>query len=211
MTPSEIEAQARYRYNATGDPHFTSSEIRNAIYQAELELAIEAFTIEATTTVSSTTNTQTVTFPTNCIAIRRVEYDGLKLDARDVDSDPKNSTTQVYGKPEQYAIWNDTVYLYPTPSDSKTVKFFYYKEPDTVTTSSTALSTPARYHTDILDMVLSVMYAKDQNTNMATYHRNLWESNVGKIKRARRKEKRGDSFKIVKTYGDYDTTAGYRF
>jgi hypothetical protein len=181
------------------------------MYQAELELALEASVIEATTTVSSTTNTQTVTFPTNCIGIRRIEYDGQKLNPASVDDDPKNSTTEVYGTPAEYSIWNDTIYLYPTPQDSQSVKIFYYKEPDQLTASSTVMSVPARYHTDILDMVLSVMYAKDQNTNMSSYHRNLWESNLNKIKRSRRKEKRGDQFQVVAEYGTDRSTGGYRY
>lgn len=211
MTPAELETQARARYNADGDPHFTSLELRSAMYQAELELALEASVIEATTTVSSTTNTQTVTFPTNCIGIRRIEYDGQKLNPASVDDDPKNSTTEVYGTPAEYSIWNDTIYLYPTPQDSQSVKIFYYKAPDQLTASSTVMSVPARYHTDILDMVLSVMYAKDQNTNMSSYHRNLWESNLNKIKRSRRKEKRGDQFQVVAEYGTDRSTGGYRY
>jgi hypothetical protein len=201
MTPANIEDQARNRYNASGDPHFTSSEIRNAIYQAESELAQECFVIEAVTTTASVASTQTIAFPTNCMAIRRIEYDGKKLRPTTLESDPKTSTTETEGTPGTYALWNDTIYLYPTPDAAKTVKIFHYNEPTEVTTSSTTMSIPSRYHTDIIDLVLSVMYAKDQNTQMSSYHRNLWESNVNKIKRARRKEKRGDDFLVVREYG----------
>lgn len=200
MTPAELETQARARYNATGDPHFTTLELRTAMYQAEMELALEAFVIEEVTTTASVPSTQTIAFPTNCFAIRRIEYDGKKLRPTTLESDPKNSTTEVTGTPGAYGIWNNTIYLYPTPSSIKTVKIFHYSVPTALTTASTSLSVPVRYHTDIIDMVLSVMYAKDQNTGMATYHRNLWESNVNKIKRERRKEKRGDQFLVV---GDY--------
>jgi hypothetical protein len=208
MTPQEIEDQARARYNASGDPHFTSSEIRNAIYQAELELALEAFAIEAVTSTTSVADTQTIAFPTNCFAIRRVEYDGKKIKPTTLESDPKTSTTETTGTPGAYAIWNDQLYLYPTPDAAKTVKIFHYNEPTEVTTSSTTMSVGSRYHTDIIDLVLSIMYAKDQNTNMSTYHRNLWESNVNKIKRTRRKEKRGDEFLVVGDYANSPTYGG---
>ena len=204
MTPAEIETQARARYNASGDPHFTSSEIRNSIYQAELELALEAFVIEAVTTTSSTASQQTLAYPTNCIGIRRVEYDGKKLAAGGLEDDPKTSTTEVTGTPGEYTVWSDTIYLYPTPDAVKTVKIFHYNEPAEVTTASTTMSVPVRYHTDIIDYVLSIMYAKDQNTQMATYHRNQWESNLLKIKRNRRKEKSADSFTVVKEFGVND-------
>ena len=208
MTPQEIEDQARNRYNASGDPHFTSSEIRNAIYQAELELALEAFAIEAVTSTSSVASTQTIAFPTNCFAIRRVEYDGKKIKPTTLEADPKSSTTETEGTPGAYSIWNNTLYLYPTPDAVKTVKIFHYNEPAEVTTASTSMSVSSRYHTDIIDLVLSIMYAKDQNTNMSTYHRNLWESNVNKIKRTRRKEKRGDEFLVVGDYANSPTYGG---
>lgn len=201
MTPAEIETQARNRYNASGDPHFTSAELRNAIYQGELELAHEASVIEAVTTTASVASTQTIAFPTNCIGIKRIEYDGDKLIQGILDDDPKTSTTEQTGTPGKYAIWNDTIYLYPTPDSVKTVKIFHYNEPAEVTTSSTTMSVPARYHTDIIDLVLSIMYAKDQNTAMARYHRDLWEMNVKKIVKTRRKEKTGDSFYVVRDVG----------
>lgn len=204
MTPAEIETQVRNRYNASGDPHFTSAEIRNAIYQAELELALEAFVIEAVTTTASVASTQTIAYPTNCIGIRRVEYDGKKLAAGALEDDPKTSTTEVTGTPGEYTVWNDSIYLYPTPDAVKTVKIFHYNQPAEVTTASTTMSIPSRYHTDIIDFCLSIMYAKDQNTQMATYHRNQWESNVNKIKRNRRKEKSSDSFTVVKEFGVND-------
>jgi hypothetical protein len=200
LTPADLETQARYRYNATGDSHFTTAEIRNAIYQAEMELALECFAIENTTTTASVASTQTLAFPENVIAIRRIEYDGKKILPTDLDSDPKTSTTQVTGTPAQYAIWNNVIYFYPTPDSIKTVKIFHYDEPVIVTTASTTLSVPTRYHTDIIDFILSVMYAKDQNSQMATYHRNMWESNINKIKRVKRKEKRGDQLVVVKDY-----------
>lgn len=197
MTPAEIETQARNRYNASGDPHFTSAELRNAIYQGELELAHEACVIEAVTSTVSVASTQTIAFPTNAIAVKRIEYDGKKIKQGTLNDDPKTSTTEQEGTPGKYAIWNDTLYMYPTPDAVKTVKIFHFNEPAVVTTASTTMSVPARYHTDIIDLVLSIMYAKDQNTQMARYHRDLWESNVQKIKRARRKEKTGDSFHVV--------------
>lgn len=200
MTPAEIESQARARYNASGDPHFTSSELRNAIYQAELEMALEAFVIEATTSTVSVAGTQTVAMPSLAIAVRRLEYDGKALEVGSLEDDPKTSTTTVQGTPGKYVVYGSNIYLYPTPSSIKTVKIFHYSEPAEVTTSSSTMSVPTRYHTDIIDYVLSIMYAKDQNNGMATYHRNMWESNLLKIKRNRKKEKSAGGFRVVKDY-----------
>jgi len=202
MTPSEIEDAARERYNAVSDPHFSSDMIMDVIYQACVELANECNLIENTFQTTSTSGTREYSYPTNAISIRRVEYNGVKLEPASLEQDPKTSTTAPSGTPAQYAIWEDTLILFPTPdTTSDTIKVFAYCEPQAVTSTST-LEVPSRYHASIIDFVLSIMYAKDQNEQMATYHRNLWDKSINRIKRAVAKAKRGDQFAVVR-----DTTS----
>lgn len=198
MTPSDLEQAARERYNAIGDPHFSSAEIMTIIYQASMELANECFVIERTFSTTSTSGTREYSYPTNAIAIRRVEYNGVKLEPAPLEADPKTSTTSPSGTPAQYAIWNGELVLFPTPDTTgDTIKVFAYTEPQEVTSSST-LEVPSEYHLAMIDFILSVMYAKDQNTGMATFHRELWEKSVNRIKRTRAKKLRGDQFAVVR-------------
>lgn len=198
MTPSDLETAARNRYNAIGDPHFSSAMIMDIIYQACMQMATEAMVVEQTYTTTSTSGTREYAYPTNAMAIRRVEYNGKKLKFTTLESDPKTSTTEVSGTPAEYSIWNGEMILFPTPDTSSvTIKVYTYNRPAAVTSTST-LEVPAEYHLDILDLILSVMYAKDQNNGMATYHRNLWENSLRRIKRHQMKRKSGDEFHIVR-------------
>lgn len=197
MTPSELETAVRNRYNAIGDNFYSSSMIMDLIYQASMELALEAFVIEKKYTTTSTSGTREYPYPTNAFAIRRVEYDGKKLYPVSLDADPKTSTTEQSGTPRSYAIWNEEMVLFPTPdASSKTIDVYTYNRPQAITNSST-LEVPVEYHLNMLDFMLSAMYAKDQNQNMASYHRNLWERGINRIKRHQMKKKTGDQFATV--------------
>lgn len=208
MTPSEINDALRNRYNAVGDDFFSDPMILDIIYQACLEMSLETYCIESTSTDTSVAGTRAYNLPTNAIAIRRLEYDGKKIFPKGVDADPKTSTTEVSGTPQEYSIWNDQVILYPTPSvSSDEIKFYTYDRHAAVTAAST-LAVPAEYHLYILDLGLSIFYAKDGNQNMSTYHRNLWRNHLDRIKRTEAKKKRGDEFVVVRDYYNDVPTPG---
>ena len=208
MTPSELETAARHRYNAINDPHFSSAMILDIIYQASMQIAVDTLAIEQTYSTVSVAGTREYAYPANAFAIRRVEYAGKKLRFTTLESDPKTSTTQVSGTPAEYALWNGEMILFPTPAiDNEVIKVFTYNRPSAVTAIS-VLEIPSEYHLDMIDLILSVMYAKDQNNTMATYHRNLWERSLNRIKMHNRKKKSGDEFHIVRDqdFIDYGVT-----
>lgn len=208
MTPLELEEAARNRYNAIGDNFYSTDMIMDLIYQAQMELALEAFVIERKYTTTSTASTRAYAFPSNAFAIRRVEYDGDKIYPVSLEADPKTSTTEISGRPRGYAIWNEELILYPTPDESsKEIVVYSYNRPQAVTTSST-LEVPVEYHLQMIDFLLSVMYGKDQNMQMANYHRELWEKSISRIKRQHAKKKRGDQFAVVRDIEDYPIEPG---
>lgn len=209
MTPSELEQAARDYYNAVGDPHFSSNMIMTIIYQACMEMSLEAMVIERTYTTTSTSGIREITLPTNAFSIRRIEYKGIKLEPVSLDCDPKTSTTEVSGRPAQYALWDGEIILYPTPDTTgDTIEVFTYNRPQSITSSS-VLEVPEEYHLDILNLIISIMYAKDQNQSMATYYRNLWEKSLNRIKRQNMKKKSGDQFVVVRDKDYYN--GGFTF
>jgi hypothetical protein len=208
MTPSEINQAIRQRYNAVGDDFFSNQLVWDLIYQAQMIMANECFAIERKYTSTSTAGTRELDYPTSAIAIRRVEYDGEKLAPVSIDQDPKTSTTEVTGDPRQYAIWNNEIILYPTPSATgDTITIYTYNEPQPVTSSST-LEVPTEYHLAIIDFGLSIFYAKDGNPQMAQYHDNRWREQLERIKRTRAKKKRGDQLAVVRDAEDVPNIYG---
>lgn len=205
MTPQQVNTAIRQRYNAEGDDFFSDAMIWDIIYQAQMVMAQEAFVIERKYSSTSVAGTRELDYPTTAMALRRVEYDGEKILPVSLDEDPKTSTTEVSGDPREYAIWNNEIILFPTPSTTgDTIVIYTYNEPQAVSDTST-LEVPSEYHLDIIDYGLSILYAKDGNMPMSQYHERRWEKGLERIKRTRAKKKRGDQFVIVRDqdYSDY--------
>lgn len=213
MTPAQIETAARRKYNSASSSFFATAEIYDLIYQAELEIARETKMLEGLTTTTSTSGTRSYSYPTGVLEIKRVEYDGAKLERIDFREDDIltifDSATTVTGTPLYYSDWGNTLYLRPTPAvSSDTITIYYYKEPTIVTSASQALEVPALFHMSIVDYVVAEMATKDLNNSMAQVYFDKWyNKHIPAMKLWTSKRKTGDSFKTVR---DENTLIGSR-
>jgi hypothetical protein len=210
MTPAEIEAAARNKYNSTGDTFYSSAEIVDYIYQAQLELAQVCPIIEAKYSTVSVANQQEYAYPTNTSIIKRVTYDGRKLAPftfRDDDAvTGLYSSTSTVGLPEFYAIWGNTLYLRPIPADAaKVIQVFSINEPQPMTTSS-QLEVPSLFHMDIVDFVVREMALKDENSRVAAMYDARWEKTKLRAKAWVQRRKRGDAFGYVQSEEQHAVT-----
>jgi hypothetical protein len=204
MTPQQVESAARRRYNSEDSTFWSQDEVFKVIYEGELILAREALVIEASTTSTSTDGTRAYSFPSGFIAVKRIEYNGSKLRPIDFREDDlltlSNSTTTEEGTPQYYVVWNDQVYLRPIPDTSDvTITWYGYKEPTLLTTVSSTLSIPSRFHVDLIEYTASIMAAKDENLRMAQYYEARWMDRVERAKAWQKKRLRTDSFATVKS------------
>lgn len=203
MTPSEVEQAAREAYNSIGDSFFSQSSIMTLIYKAQLQLSTRAVgIIERTYTTTSVADQREYDFPTNTVAIKRVEYNSVKLDPIDFRDDDlvntSTSTTTSTGTPKWYSIWNFALYLRPVPSTSSvTIKIYSYNQPDATTTSST-LEVPVQFHYGLVDYVVSEMAAKDQNWKAADFYRGQWSNTIQEAIQWVASRKRTDGMATVK-------------
>ena len=208
MTPSTLISIIRERYNAVNDSFFSDIMLYNALYQAQMQLALECNLIENTYTTTSTAGERNYAYPSTAISIRRVEYKGVKVCPVALIEDPKTSTTEPTGTPGEYAIWDNEIIFFATPdTDGDEIKVFSYDMPSEVSATS-VLSVPAQYHMSLTDFVIALMFEKEQNDKMANYHRTLWERAVNRIKRQRAIAKRGDSYAVVRDYADSPSHPG---
>ena len=208
MTPQQIEDAARRKYNSYSSSFYSSAEIWDLIYQAELEIARETRMLEGLTTTTTTASTQSYSFPTGVLELKRVEYDGqalTKIDFRDDDLLTfTNSNTTSEGTPSYYFVWNDTIYLRPIPdTSSKEIKIYYYKLPAIVTSASQTLEVPNLFHMSIADYVTAELAQKDGNNQVAQLYFDKWYNKhlPAMIKWSRRRRS-SDQFAVVK---DADT------
>jgi hypothetical protein len=200
MTSTEVETAAREQYNAVGDTNWSQTEVMRLIYAACLDMARKSLVIEDVFTAATVAAQQEYTYPTNTISIKRVTYNGAKLEKISFKEDDyltgRNQATTATGTPTHYSEFNNTIYLRPTPAEIGTLKVFAYVEPQAVTTTST-LEIPSLFHMDLVDFVLARMYAKDKDFNSAQYFQNLWGTHITEARKYVRIKNKGDSFAAV--------------
>lgn len=201
MTPTELNNTARRRYNAVNDTFWSDEEIYDLIYDGCIDLAREAEVIRRVYTASTVASTRTYAYPTNTMAIKRIEYNGQKLKPIDFREDDAitwgDSSTTDSGTPQYYAVWNETIYLRPIPDSVGTLSIYSINEPSSITVAS-VLEIPSEYHMDLVTYIVAEMAAKDTNVGVAKYYIDRWEKKKTDAKRFEKKKLRADSFTSVK-------------
>jgi hypothetical protein len=212
VTPSTLELYCRQRYNAINDAMFSEAEMLTYIWDAQMQLAKETWCIRDVYTTTTVASQQEYAFPTQTLAIKRLTVNGDEAEPRSLEEvlDLTSSTATPTGLTYIYAIWNEVLYLGPTPDDAYTLKIFSVNEPAEVTTSST-LEVPTRYQMDLADYVNEQMCIKDKNYVGAQVYAGKWAEKVMKAKAQERKILRGQQFSWVRDSDrDLDVWGGLR-
>lgn len=199
------------RYNsATNDPFFTDEYLRGLVFEAESILAKEGWVIEDTLTTTSVSGTRELNYPSNTLAIKEIRYDYKKLSLTEMTFDPKTSSTDPSGTPRRYGVWDDIIYLFPTPSVSgNQIQIRRYAYPAFLTSNICPLNVPTEYQTDLINFILGHMATKDQNLPLAQTYFALWAQTVAKARDQRRKRLRKDKMARTKDlyFGSDEVTA----
>ena len=210
-TPSQIQADARRKYNATGDTFFVDDDFYDLIYEAETQLAEEAMVIEKVYSTTSVAGQREYSWPSTAIAIKRIEYDGNKLRYSTFREDDNMTLSQAdstdTGTPDFYQIWDRTIYLRPIPGTSDlTIRIFTYDRPSLLSTGSANLAVPEQFRKDIVNFVVAHMAMKDGNQNVARDYMNRWDLALKRAIRWQRKRRNADTPKRVQNVDDLPMT-----
>jgi len=203
MTITEFLTLARESYNAVGDTFWSDNELLGYAYIAELAIARNGLDIERTFTTDSVNGQSEYDYPTNAIQIKRLTYNGAKLQPSSfgewdaLTAMDEDSTTS--GEPQYYIQWNDVFILYPTPDTDGTdyIKVRAIVRP-TRQSATGAFSVDEQWHPIIMDHTLYRMAVKDQNMAVAKDYKDSFERGLLDVLQWRAKKKRGDRFAIVK-------------
>jgi hypothetical protein len=195
MTPSELVTFCRQKYNAVGDDFWSADEMLDLVYQAEMELALEALVIENSYTATTVDGQQAYPYPTQAIQLKRITWDGTKLAQITMREDDLltnlNSATVDTGQPDSFFVWEDTVNLRPIPGSAKTLKIWSIDRPQELTGASTTLDVPVHFHMDLTYYVLREMALKDGNIPLSIAYGEMWEKRKAQAKKFQHKKNRG--------------------
>ena len=174
------------------------------LYLIQLQFCRKTLCIENTSTDTSVLSQSDYTRPTRALHIWRVTFDGTKLqkiDQRELDELNFNTTTTQTGTPVYYSEYNSLISLYPTPDSgaaSKTIKYYTYDEPETVTSGST-LEVPTCFHDILVTGLTYHMCPKDLGHPLTVFWKDKWFTGIEEAEREIRKRRRSDRMAVVKT------------
>lgn len=178
MTPEEIETAARQRMNAVGSKFWSSAEIiENYLYHSALEMAQETFCIQNRYSQTTVASQEEYAIPARMLAVQRVTYDKQKLrpiSPLQLDSIDFNTNTTVTGTPQYYYHVDESIGLYPVPTEAKSLIITTYDQPEPTISGST-LQIPTRFHGFLVIGVCWHMSMKElghPNTRMFEYQWN---------------------------------------
>ena len=167
---STLITRARTRINETSTTFHTEANLIAYADEGQKYVVRETKSLEdIDTSTTIVSGTQNYALPTDCIAIRRITFDGIKLfpiDFMDLDEAGLDETDST-GTPSNYYIWNDTIYLYPIPGSSGTLKIYYYKAPATISLSTASLETKEVYDDAIVCYMTYLALIKDSESDLS--------------------------------------------
>jgi hypothetical protein len=212
MTPAQVLTDIRDQLYETSANFWSDSSCYNYMSNAE-QIIADALNCYVKTDSSTTTTAslQEYATPNDCSAIIRLTYDSytLKLiDLREKDSLRFNTygNTDNTGKPEYYYEFGSVIGLYPIPTETKTLKFFYSAVPARITSASTAFSIPSMFHPYIADYCLFRLYIKDQDDVRSAAHKRLWDEGLKEMNRKWSSSQFKNRILKVKSYEDFFET-----
>lgn len=189
MTLTEMLDYLRRRQNEDGaqSPHWSDAELLQLVETRSNEMLINIGLIRSKdTSVTSTSGTNSFSFPTDFVKLQRIWYAGVPLKYipfRQFESRTPSGTAPS-GTPREFTVWADTVYMVPTPSTSSVqITIFGEKKQGSLTTTSSTFSMPALSHIVICHGVLADMYAKDLNPNMMSAYENKYTQGVAQLQK----------------------------
>jgi hypothetical protein len=201
MTPSQIETAARRRLNAVNDTFWASEEIiEDCLYFAMLDMVRETRVIEAVTTTVTVSGTAAYASPTYATEIKRITVAGKVLRLEDfskIDAMRGNTTTTPSGTPHSFYLWDDSYYLFPTPSSSgDTISIWSFSEPARPSSSST-LEIPTTYHDSLVIGTIYYMVLKEPSDPRIPLFKKQWDEQVAKVRSHVQRKKRTAGFNRV--------------
>lgn len=178
MTVTDFCEYVRNIHNAIQDDHFSDIEIYKYLEAAANEAA-ELGVIEGTDTTASVAGTSIINYPANATFIRRILYAGKPmkyLTFRQFESRQPTGVS-VSGTPREYALWNNQIWMTPTPSTSaETITIYSEKMQSSITTALSTIDLPSILHPRLSSKVVSLMYDKDENPAAAARFEARWEN-----------------------------------
>jgi len=196
-TVSTLITRARRRLNETSTTFHSDEDLIAYADEAQNYIAGELRLLEgidSQTIDASKENPEQYSYPSDCLAIRRITLDGYDLFRTDFMEikEAEIDTNDLTGNPTFWYEWNNIIYLYPIPGDGddgETLKIFYYKKPSSITKSTDTLDIGTEFDSAVVCYMVYLACIKDDLKDKADYMMSECNAKLALIKRHKAEDK----------------------
>lgn len=209
MTLDQFVDGVRNITNGVGDTFWDDEEIYTYLTNRANQAISVIGLIEGHTQINTVASTQTYSYPTNAQQIRDVQYENERLKRITFDEwDAYRNDDGTYeGRPDRFLVWNQQIYLVPTPDAVGTLDVYFYGEhPFIDNVTQTTIDVPAILHSRLMDGVLADMFAKDLNVQLMQFYERKWENSMSYFARYASRRRQSGQAQIIRDSNTSTTT-----
>lgn len=180
-TLGDVFSYVKRQFGDESGVQITDADITRWVNQAQVEIVNKNPMIQATATQTAVVGQQTYDVPPDMIQLESVFVDSMILEQSNFETIRATmgmGANIEQGIPLYWYVWNNKIYLWPTPSEAKTIEVNYSRLPTRVTAQSDFLGVPDRYYDRICEFAMSKAYELDEDWSAYQVNRQQFEDKL---------------------------------
>ena len=170
MNLEQLTKRVQRQFGDESEAEITTEDIRNYLNDAQMDVVRHTECLQDSVETDSVAGQRNYILPTNFLFVKRVTFGGRKLNPvnlEDLDEEyPSREAEPSSGEPQVFYLWNNQIYLYPTPASdgSGNLDIMYIRIPDDLENPTDVPEIPVAYHEDLVRFALSRAKELDEET-----------------------------------------------
>lgn len=177
---------------------FDDDTLTRWINEAQRVFVRQTKVLQAKTTFSTVANTQAYDLASDVWLPRLCKYDTWVIYPMGIDAIESQNTAK--GTPSNYAVWNNQLILWPTPTAVATVLMYYFKRPTTLVDDADTPEIPEEFHGSLTEYTASQARSADEQGSAANNRMIAFQNAVEECKVAYSERQDQDS-RVRDVYG----------
>lgn len=196
MLVSDVGTRVKRQFGDEVGAQIDDEDIIRWCNDAQQEIALQQKLLQTTAVVPTVVNQQDYTLPTDLLALRGVRYDKVRVTGITMDEidNVLKDRTEVYGIPQYYWLFSNTLSLWPTPDDIKNITIYYTKVPTALAAVGDTISLPAQFNNRIVEYCIAQAAELDNDLEHYQLKMGQFQAGIDQVKNVPEQTEIDDSY-----------------